>query len=288
MASPTQWTWIWVNSGSRLWTGRPGMLRFMRLQRVGHDWATELNWAPTAHPEDVGRPLFSSFSQILSFCQMFCRGSCNGLNDLRWVALYGPRHRLQKCWTAEEALLKAVQTAKSFLWSHSSQSRTSWLLSRWWHHLDGLRSWTLKNLLLGLNSSHMGYGSNVCFPGPWRTSAHRFLHTSMQSMLIHWGSVTCDVCFAVSQEEGSSPGLAMLRGWQEPIHQILAGRCCLLSKDKSQSLGYHKTWPGHVQAWQTTVRPVVSDGPFSGFCFTGQPRPLVSPRAFFLSEGHSF
>ena len=45
MASPTQWTWVWVDSGSWWWTGRPGMLRFMlRSQRVGHDWATELNW----------------------------------------------------------------------------------------------------------------------------------------------------------------------------------------------------------------------------------------------------
>ena len=44
MASLTQWTWIWVNSGSWWWTGRPGMLWFMGLQRVGHDWATELNW----------------------------------------------------------------------------------------------------------------------------------------------------------------------------------------------------------------------------------------------------
>ena len=44
MASPTQWTWIWVNSGSWWWTGSPGMLRFMGSQRVGHDWATELNW----------------------------------------------------------------------------------------------------------------------------------------------------------------------------------------------------------------------------------------------------
>ena len=44
MASPTQWTWVWVNSGSWWWTGRPGMLRFMGSQRVGHDWATELNW----------------------------------------------------------------------------------------------------------------------------------------------------------------------------------------------------------------------------------------------------
>ena len=42
MASPTRCTWIWVNSGSWQWTGRPGVLRFMGLQRVGHDWATEL------------------------------------------------------------------------------------------------------------------------------------------------------------------------------------------------------------------------------------------------------
>ena len=44
MASPTRWTWMWVNSGSWWWTGRPGVLRFMGSQRVGHDWATELNW----------------------------------------------------------------------------------------------------------------------------------------------------------------------------------------------------------------------------------------------------
>ena len=44
MASLTQWTWVWVNSGSWWWTGRPGVLWFMGLQGVGHDWATELNW----------------------------------------------------------------------------------------------------------------------------------------------------------------------------------------------------------------------------------------------------
>ena len=44
MASPTQWTWVWVNSGSWWWTGRPGVLQFMGSQRVGHDWVTELNW----------------------------------------------------------------------------------------------------------------------------------------------------------------------------------------------------------------------------------------------------
>ena len=41
MASLTQWTWVWVDSGSWWWTRQPGMLRFMALQRVGHDWATE-------------------------------------------------------------------------------------------------------------------------------------------------------------------------------------------------------------------------------------------------------
>ena len=44
MASLTWWTWVWVNSGNCWWTGRPGVLRFMGSQRVGHDWATELNW----------------------------------------------------------------------------------------------------------------------------------------------------------------------------------------------------------------------------------------------------
>ena len=43
-ASLTQWTWVWVNSRSWWWTGRPGVLRFMGSQRVGGDWATELNW----------------------------------------------------------------------------------------------------------------------------------------------------------------------------------------------------------------------------------------------------
>ena len=42
MASLTRWTWVWVNSGSWWWTGRPGVLRFMGSQRVGHDCA--LNW----------------------------------------------------------------------------------------------------------------------------------------------------------------------------------------------------------------------------------------------------
>ena len=43
-ASLTQWTWVWVNSRSWWWIGRPGMLQSLGWQRVRHDWVTELNW----------------------------------------------------------------------------------------------------------------------------------------------------------------------------------------------------------------------------------------------------
>ena len=40
----TQWTWVWVSSGSLWQTGKPGILQSMVSQRVRHDWVTELNW----------------------------------------------------------------------------------------------------------------------------------------------------------------------------------------------------------------------------------------------------
>ena len=54
VASPTRWTWVWVNSGSWCRTGRPGVVRLTGWQRVGHDWATELNW--TERATAVGNP----------------------------------------------------------------------------------------------------------------------------------------------------------------------------------------------------------------------------------------
>ena len=44
MASLTQRAWVWVNSGSRWWTGKADVLPSMGLQRVEHNWVTELNW----------------------------------------------------------------------------------------------------------------------------------------------------------------------------------------------------------------------------------------------------
>ena len=73
MASPTWWTWVWVNSGSWWWTGRPGMLRFMGSQRVGYDWATELNWI---FPELFSLPWISDEAPNGDTDRMFCCCCC--------------------------------------------------------------------------------------------------------------------------------------------------------------------------------------------------------------------
>ena len=51
MASPTQWTWLWGNSRSWWWAGRPGEQQPMGSQSIRHDWATELNW--TEHDKSL-------------------------------------------------------------------------------------------------------------------------------------------------------------------------------------------------------------------------------------------
>ena len=70
-ASSTWWTWVWVNSGSWWWTGRPGVLQFMGLQRVRHNWATELNWTElTWHilVREYHVSFMVSFSLLYKFC----------------------------------------------------------------------------------------------------------------------------------------------------------------------------------------------------------------------------
>ena len=86
MASLTQCTWVWVNSRSWWWTGRPGVLRFMGSQRVGHDWVTELNWTER---ENSLLKLFKFFflSQprglvcSINICWDSCCVSCTGLDS---------------------------------------------------------------------------------------------------------------------------------------------------------------------------------------------------------------
>ena len=55
MASPTQWKWVWVNSRSWWWTGRPGLLQSMESRRVRHNWSTELNWTELQYKQKFSK-----------------------------------------------------------------------------------------------------------------------------------------------------------------------------------------------------------------------------------------
>ena len=89
MASPTLWMWVWVNSRSCWWTGRPGMLWFMGLQRVRHDWVTELNIFETQHHEFLNED--HSILPFNNYLQMICHvpspfSRCWGCNSARNTA----------------------------------------------------------------------------------------------------------------------------------------------------------------------------------------------------------
>ena len=80
MASLTQWTWIWVDSRSWWWTGRPGVLCFMGLQWVGGDeglnW-TELNW--------IALQCFFFFFNVAK-CVVFATQGCESAISKQYVS----------------------------------------------------------------------------------------------------------------------------------------------------------------------------------------------------------
>ena len=83
MALPIQWTWIWVNSGSWWWTGRPGMLQSMGLQRVGHKWAAELNWTRKGSNRDPTKLAFKQ-QKPLSLSVLYKQASHEALIKAFW------------------------------------------------------------------------------------------------------------------------------------------------------------------------------------------------------------
>ena len=120
MASRTRWTWVWVNSGRWWWIGRPGVLWFMGLQRVGHDWAAELNYPLT------WREGYHTALQSIIFTLSLCHQEV---------------HHVQKCnkslfdwwdglWTFESVF--SEYNSQKQLWKYlkvlSSFSLTSWLI----------------------------------------------------------------------------------------------------------------------------------------------------------------
>ena len=68
MASPMWWTRVWASSGSWWWTGKPGGLQSMESQRVGHNWATELNWRCTVFQVFCWRLFFGLSSLEIMVC----------------------------------------------------------------------------------------------------------------------------------------------------------------------------------------------------------------------------
>ena len=71
LAIPTRWRWVWVNSGNWWWTGKPGVVQCMGLQRVRHDWATELNWTACQKGKDREQRLFHLFKKVNKESHMF-------------------------------------------------------------------------------------------------------------------------------------------------------------------------------------------------------------------------
>ena len=83
IASPTQWTWVWVYSRSWWWIGRPGMLCFMGSRIVGHDWVTELTDRLKLHscPSSLKSPTSSCSNHIIIWISLFLF-SCSALKSL--------------------------------------------------------------------------------------------------------------------------------------------------------------------------------------------------------------
>jgi len=127
MASLTWWMWVWVNSGGWWWTGRPGTLRFLGSQRVGHDWATDLIWSDLIAEEG------------LSGC--ISRG--NG-NPLQYSSLGNPMYR--GAWWARVHGVSKSQMLLSYLHFTSIMNE----------HRGYVRYSSRRNLTCG--TSHNGAG----------------------------------------------------------------------------------------------------------------------------------
>ena len=141
MASPTWWTWIWVNSGSWWWTGRPGVLRFMGSQRVGHDWATELNWLQPGQREDLPTTFLTvlkkhPFYRARGTWMWGCQWSCSppGRQSQLEAGKMKPKQRWRSggCnpTTNPNGDFVCARNKCSFLWQHARNLLSS--IDLWW------------------------------------------------------------------------------------------------------------------------------------------------------------
>ena len=88
MASPTQWTWVWINSWSWWWAGRPGELQSMGSEIIGHDWATELKIRV--------KPKWPSAEELIKMWRTYAMECYSGMHKKEWNGavccnMHGPR-----------------------------------------------------------------------------------------------------------------------------------------------------------------------------------------------------
>ena len=92
--------WVWVNSRCWWWTGRPGVLQFMGLQRVGDDWATELKWTRNLKWENTWHVSYGLKAKIQKFreCYYFLRITLQSWKNFTYImGLYVKC--LSRCWS---------------------------------------------------------------------------------------------------------------------------------------------------------------------------------------------
>ena len=87
MASLTWWTRVWTSSKNLWWTGKPGMLQSMGLQRVEHDWVTEVNWSLVCLPslllDEKKFSLNLCSTYFMSFSTRYTPESSKGLGSCK-------------------------------------------------------------------------------------------------------------------------------------------------------------------------------------------------------------
>ena len=109
MASATWRTWVWASSGNWWWTGKPGMLQSMGLQRVGRSWATELNWAEI-HID--GHVQTDSYIPVFTHAHTYKRTEACLIPNCHWP------HQIQKDNQAVFFKITGKKSWKLFLSNH--------------------------------------------------------------------------------------------------------------------------------------------------------------------------
>ena len=191
MVSLTQWTWVGVDYRSWWWTGRPGVLRFMGSQRVGHDWATELNWK---YQIKGMRHFLGMTGHLVRLCNRLRNGEGWGGTRVEGSACFG------RSWRVFHAMLRSVcfilriknipqvflQRMKSSLWTvfrslmYPQVEKNTLLQSEWAFFLFCF--WPLPSGLLHLCSPNREQSQvpAVKVPSPNHWTTRELLELSIQ------------------------------------------------------------------------------------------------------------